>query len=142
MLKWFVGLIDLEHHIARDRKAISVLMIRAEIYPDIHYLYSANSMKFPLIMYSKFVWSNLIWPDRCLFLAGKCLVTGHYHKSCIWALKRLPAAHAFNYIVLRVNPGLTSCENLATALDVVMCDTQENCIMIYTLHRNFYHVKF
>ena len=28
----------------------------------------------------------------------------------------LSAAHALNYIVLRVNPGLTSCEDLATAL--------------------------
>ena len=27
-------------------------------------------------------------------------------------------AHAFNYIVLRVKPGLTSCEDLATALSI------------------------
>ena len=31
-------------------------------------------------MHSKFVWLNLIWPDICLFLARKCLVTGHCHK--------------------------------------------------------------
>ena len=31
----------------------------------------------------------------------------------IW---NLSAANAFNYIVLRVDPGLTSCEDLATAL--------------------------
>ena len=30
-------------------------------------LFSTNSLKFPLIMYSKFVWPNLIWPDICLF---------------------------------------------------------------------------
>ena len=29
--------------------------------------YLTNSMKFPLIMYSKFVWPSLMWPDRCLF---------------------------------------------------------------------------
>ena len=28
----------------------------------------------------------------------------------------LSASHAFNYIVLRINPGLTSYEDLATAL--------------------------
>ena len=32
-----------------------------------HLLFLTNSMKFPLIMYSKFVWPSLIWPDRCLF---------------------------------------------------------------------------
>ena len=32
----------------------------------------------------------------------------------------LSAAHAFDYIMLRVKPGLTSCEDLATALlDVI-----------------------
>ena len=31
------------------------------------HLFLTNSMKFPLIMYSKFVWPSLIWPDRCLF---------------------------------------------------------------------------
>ena len=41
-----------------------------------HSLFSTNSIKFPLIMYSKYVWPNLIW----LILAGRCPVTGHYHK--------------------------------------------------------------
>ena len=31
-------------------------------------------------------------------------------------MEKLSAAHAFNYIVLRVNPGLISCEDLAMAL--------------------------
>ena len=31
-------------------------------------------------------------------------------------MDNLSVTHAFNYIVLRVNPGLTSCEDLATAL--------------------------
>ena len=57
MLKWFVGLINLEHDTARDRKVI-------------------------------------------------------------WAFKRLLSAHVFDYIVLRVNPGPTSCEDLAMALIV------------------------
>ena len=32
-----------------------------------HSLFLTNSMKFPLMMYSQFVWPNLIWPDICLF---------------------------------------------------------------------------
>ena len=32
------------------------------------------------------------------------------------SIGKLSAAHAFNYIVLRVKSGLTSCEDLATAL--------------------------
>ena len=31
-------------------------------------------------------------------------------------IEKLSSAHAFNYIVLWVNPGLTSCEDFATAL--------------------------
>ena len=38
-------------------------------------------------------------------------LTSHYYEHL-----NLSAAHAFNYIVLRVHPGLTSCEDLATAL--------------------------
>ena len=37
------------------------------------------------------------------------------HKS----IGNLSAAHAFNYIVLRVKPGLTSCKDLATALAIL-----------------------
>ena len=55
---WFVDFIDLEHHTARERKAI-------------------------------------------------------------WALEKLSATHAFDYIVLRVNPNLTSYEDLATAMMVL-----------------------
>ena len=33
-----------------------------------HSLFSTNSMKFPLIMHSKFVWPNLILLDICLGL--------------------------------------------------------------------------
>ena len=32
-----------------------------------HLLFIANSIKFPLIMCSKFVWPILICSDRCLF---------------------------------------------------------------------------
>ena len=35
-----------------------------------HLLFSTTSMKFPLMMYSKFVWASLIWSDRCLFWPG------------------------------------------------------------------------
>ena len=30
----------------------------------------------------------------------------------------LSAAHAFDYIVLRITPGLTSCEDLAMVVDI------------------------
>ena len=33
--------------------------------------------------------------------------------KAIWAMEYLSASHAFDYIVLRVNPGLTSCNDLA-----------------------------
>ena len=42
--------------------------------------------------------------------------TGRDKKPYIWVLENLTAAYAFDYIVLWVNPGLTSCEDLATAL--------------------------
>ena len=32
-------------------------------------------------------------------------------------MENLSAAHAFDYIVLRINPGLTNCKDLATVLD-------------------------
>ena len=35
----------------------------------------------------------------------------------VWALQKLFAAHAFNYIMLRVNPGLICGIDLATAVD-------------------------
>ena len=42
----------------------------------------------------------------------------HYtaRQKAIQALKRLSFAHAFNYIVLRINPGPTSCEDIATEM--------------------------
>ena len=38
-------------------------------------------------------------------------------QKTIWALEKLLATHAFDYILLRVNPGLISYEDLAMALD-------------------------
>ena len=50
------------------------------------------------------------------------LRTAHRKRQkVIWALERKTyCAHAFDYIVLKVNPGLTSCEDLATALPSVL----------------------
>ena len=44
------------------------------------------------------------------------------HSKRLISHMNLSAAHAFNYVVLRVKPGLTSCEDLATALmqDIVI----------------------
>ena len=44
---------------------------------------------------------------------------------------KLIGTHAFDYIVLRVNPGLTSCEDLATALK----GYTDLCIS-HSIHRN------
>ena len=56
--------------------------------------------------------------DRLTTAHSKRLIS---HMS-IW---NLSAAHAFNYIVPRGNPGLTSCEDLATALIVTVKDQKE-----------------
>ena len=50
---------------------------------------------------------------------------------------KLIGAHAFDYIVLRVNPaGLTSCEDLATALHICyICTT-----IIYTIVSHMKHI--
>ena len=62
----------------------------------------------------------------------------------IW---NLLAAHAFNYIVLRVNPGLASCEDLATALILLLCvicgvenDTKLGYLAILSFDRAFVHL--
>ena len=64
-------------------------------------------------------WQKIIGRPRTqeYFVQHKVLATTHSKRltshMIIW---NLLAAHTFNYIVLRVNPGLTSCEDLATAL--------------------------
>ena len=37
--------------------------------------------------------------------------------KAIWAMENLLAAHPFDYIVLRINPGLTTCKDFATMVD-------------------------
>ena len=39
-------------------------------------------------------------------------------KQAVWILENLLAAHTFDYIVVRVNPGLTNYENFAMALNI------------------------
>ena len=59
---------------------ITVLMIRVATCLDICF-HIVNVLISPLIMYSKFVCQ--IWFGRSnAKLAGKCLMTGHYHKLC------------------------------------------------------------
>ena len=50
-------------------------MIRVENCPDICF-HVIDSLTYPLIMYSKLVWPVKYAPK----LAGKCLMSGHYHK--------------------------------------------------------------
>ena len=42
--------------------------------------------------------------------------TARDRKAICMSIEKLSFTHTFNYIVLRVNPGLTSCEDLAMAL--------------------------
>ena len=37
--------------------------------------------------------------------------------KAIRVMEKILAAHAFDYIVIRINPGLTSCKDLATVMD-------------------------
>ena len=37
--------------------------------------------------------------------------------KAICVMEKILAAHAFDYIVIRINPGLTSCKDLATVMD-------------------------
>ena len=38
-------------------------------------------------------------------------------QKAIWVMEYLSAAYTFDYIVLRINPSLTSCKDLATVVD-------------------------
>ena len=46
------------------------------------------------------------------------------------SIENLSSTHAFDYIVLRVNAGLTSCEDLAMALYIVTHKSPEGYIMV------------
>ena len=60
-----------------------VLMIRTEVL-QIFIFCKFNEFS---IMYNRFVCPNLIWPDIAMLnLAGKCFVTGRYHKPCVCIL--------------------------------------------------------
>ena len=49
------------------------------------------------------------------------------------SIGKVPAAHAFNYIVLRVKSGLTSCEDLATALPITILCWCQNMLLGLTI---------
>ena len=53
---------------------------------------------------------------KVIYRFDRCRTAYSKRQNIIWALKRLSFAYVFNYILLRVNPGLTICEDLATAL--------------------------
>ena len=42
----------------------------------------------------------------------------------------LLAAHAFDYVALRINPGLTSCKELATVMDISLDNNHSSCYII------------
>ena len=47
-------------------------------------------------------------------------------------MQYLSATHAFDYIALRINPGLTSCKELATVMDISLDNNHSSCNASYT----------
>ena len=45
----------------------------------------------------------------------------------------LSAAHAFDYIALMINPGLTSCKDLSTVVDISLDNNYSACNASYVL---------
>ena len=64
-------------------ETVSVLTMRTESYPDIHFF--VNSITFPLIMCNKFTCSKFSLAGQILNLAGKCLMRGHVY--CVLRVK-------------------------------------------------------
>ena len=48
-------------------------------------------------------------------------------------MQYLSATHAFDYIALRINPGLTSCKELATVMDISLDNNHSSCNASYIL---------
>ena len=48
-------------------------------------------------------------------------------------MQYLSATHAFDYIALRINAGLTSCKELATVMDISLDNNHSSCNAIYVL---------
>ena len=48
-------------------------------------------------------------------------------------MQYLSATHAFDYIELRINPGLTSCKELATGMDISLDNNHSFCNASYVL---------
>ena len=46
-------------------------------------------------------------------------------------MQYLSATHAFDYIALRINPGLTSCKELATVMDISLDNNHSSCNASY-----------
>ena len=48
-------------------------------------------------------------------------------------MQYLSATHAFDYIAVRINPGLTSCKELATVMDISLDNNHSCCNASYVL---------
>ena len=48
-------------------------------------------------------------------------------------MQYLSATHAFDYIPLRINSGLTSCKELATVMDISLDNNPSSCNASYVL---------
>ena len=58
-------------------------------------------------------------------------------------MQYLSATHAFDYIALRINPGLTSCKEFATVMDISLDNNHSSCnasyVLTYRCMFGFYH---
>ena len=48
-------------------------------------------------------------------------------------MQYLSATHAFDYIALMINPGLTSCKELAMVMDISLDNNHSSCNTSYVL---------
>ena len=48
-------------------------------------------------------------------------------------MQYLSAIHEFDYIALRINPGLTSCKEFATVMDISLDNNHSSCNASYVL---------
>ena len=56
------------------------------------------------------------WSVSVIYKFGRLTMAYYNRYKTIWAVSNISATHAFDYIVLRVKFGLTSCEELAMPL--------------------------
>ena len=84
-----------------------------------HSLCLANSMKFPLIMYSKFVWPKLNWPDIYLF----------WPENVLWLT--IIISPGLVYVILKCLCACALCVRVSVCVCVFVCVRVCVCVHMY-----------